>query len=1668
MRKTKLSHKIMSAFLMLTFLPSILPVNYILANNNGPNAPEAASFEPVDATDMVNLATGDLSYVMPLLNVPSPEGGYPLALSYHAGIAMDQEASWVGLGWSLNPGALNRSVNGFPDDWGKTNVSEFFRNTGWTEEFYDVSAGATLYGVTYGLGASWGTNKAFGGEVMIGAGGVTTTLGSNGGSIGIGGTTLSMQGSTVSIGVQAGMTVGSVGGKVGQTLSYDNSTNKVSHSLSALGSYGIFSSGTNVSFSSNGSSTSSQNSIGLVGTRTSTGSVSNGDYFIQQKTKGIDINVFGQFWLKYTKTELKYSLFKTNNLSVSGSLYPYQSKMVDELRVDSGHFMDIKETFGYTDYEILGKSTGLPGSDIELPDFDNYSVSAQGLSGSIKPGYFQELSLYGRGEKPEQTDVIWTEYLSNPLSVSDADYDVNNKTFFYMDNAVSSFLRVDRTKMLKPANVTGMDEANALSFYTDNTNNYSSNVTPSGDLIKTGDRMREGNYIETFTNEEIRSNTNIGSFLEAKDVDRSDINTYVNEGIGAFKVTALDGKVYHYSLPVYHFEEYSKVFDEESEEEENFLESYKTKPYATHWLLTAITGPDYIKNNNLRDYPDEGDYGYWVRFDYGKWSDGYGWRNPKEGANVNYIPHNENYSYAWGRKQIYYLDAVKTRTHTALFVKNLRADDHSSELSSNNDFWSQGIGNFDFTYHPKKYSDDNQFKKFGQPGEVYYDSDNNPITLPASANGGALKDFTGRKSVLKYVDMPITGSLRLEKILLLKNDDITNGDVETNSGNLTNISSGTIYLNDSYSNVQAKQVGSGIPYFYYGGELYSQPNGLIHFQSNIHTNVLDVSDFQGSDLQSKAMKVIDFSYDESYPLAKNTPNSYTTSKGRLTLSALYSKGKRGVALIPPYRFEYAKPYVEYDKSFEDVWGFHKDDPDAWSLNKIITPQGSSINMVYETDEYRPVENRALKFALDVRLNDDLNPETGRLLTLPDSSGQFYIDAREHFGMKVGDNFYVRYFYLDDSCNPLHGCDPIGGGSSYNEAATIMQEEGGTRFLARLNIGTVPNHGQNGDLYSIYVNYGLDKTISGSDKSFNGGGIRVKQLDVKEGYQTIYRTDYEYEGGVSSYIPLDDYQVSYASEIISPGVLYNLVTSKSINQEGELIQKTRYEFEVPEIGEPLIEVSSEYDYYFVNTSNNSTSATKTTFFDKSASIGRVKSVSHFNAKSGIVGDGQLMQKTIYEYKTDHSGDGSLGVRQESFKSYKKKTYPESNGSRNTTWDVRAISMVKYPSILESSSVIQSNESKSTYYDEHDYLTGQVVKTRFADSQGRNLKSEIKPAYHEYFGMGAKVDNLTNSNMLTQKGMDLLSISDDGSVYTPIQTQINTWKQWEDDVWRGHKSYRWIGDKDSNGKFIGFDVASDDGFDWIDSTNSPASKWERTSEITKYNSFSTPLEVMDINDNKASTKMGNEDSQIFATGNAGYDELFYSGAEDQNGTSFGGEVSLGTATVEDNLANVHTGDHSLEISSGQTGYTVSVTEGNSHVYKVSLWAKYGSHEGLTLDVGGIPTPVSYNGNEAVRAGEWIQLNFYFTVSGTQTVNVANSSGFAFVDDFRLHPVASSMTSYVYNEWGELTHILGGNNMATQYEYDEVGRLWKTYTEVEDFNGPGSGGFKRISENEYTYKN
>ena len=91
----------------LLFLFLLLYNHYALSQNN-----------------MVDLFTGDFTYNIPAMVVPSSNGpGVALNLNYRAPIQMHQKASWVGLGWDLNIGEIRRNLKGIPDEWNGKNVT---------------------------------------------------------------------------------------------------------------------------------------------------------------------------------------------------------------------------------------------------------------------------------------------------------------------------------------------------------------------------------------------------------------------------------------------------------------------------------------------------------------------------------------------------------------------------------------------------------------------------------------------------------------------------------------------------------------------------------------------------------------------------------------------------------------------------------------------------------------------------------------------------------------------------------------------------------------------------------------------------------------------------------------------------------------------------------------------------------------------------------------------------------------------------------------------------------------------------------------------------------------------------------------------------------------------------------------------------------------------------------------------------------------------------------------------------------------------------------------------------------------------------------------------------------------------------------------------------------
>ncbi len=201
--------------------------------------------------------------------------------------------------------------------------------------------------------------------------------------------------------------------------------------------------------------------------------------------------------------------------------------------------------------------------------------------------------------------------------------------------------------------------------------------TPSGvtsDGYNSGSLQLAGsNHVEYFTNREISSGgaAQRGFINAARTVNRTTIQGYdIQDLIGGFTITKPDGITYHYALPVYTYDSHQYSINTQRGTMQRDVNNLK--PYAYTWLLTAITGPDYV-DQNTNGIVDDPDFGYWTGFTYGKWTDTYQFRHP-DGENEFLTDVNGTKFHSEGRKQLYYLNAVYTRTHTALFVKSLKQD----------------------------------------------------------------------------------------------------------------------------------------------------------------------------------------------------------------------------------------------------------------------------------------------------------------------------------------------------------------------------------------------------------------------------------------------------------------------------------------------------------------------------------------------------------------------------------------------------------------------------------------------------------------------------------------------------------------------------------------------------------------------------------------------------------------------------------------------------------------------------------------------------------------------------------------------------------------------------------------------------------------------------------
>lgn len=817
-------------FVLLTFANTLFPtVSYALTS--GPTAPEATSFEPVDTTDMVNLATGDFTYNIPLLEVPGPAGGYPLSLSYHAGIQPNEDASWVGLGWTLNPGAITRLTNGLPDDYDavKTSNRVYWAGGSQTTNSYGVSVGiANVATVSAGLSFSQDTYRGsgVGGYLGLGfgIGGINSPLSAN--------TIIGVSpygGSYSSAGIGAGIGKTLDGINIGASFGLNfNSSGDINAGLSAgmglasdrRGGKSISGSllGASISTTGNGG-TFTQGGFASVSHNSREGNISTSIDNFQ-----IDIPVWYGVNIHLGRSHVRYWTDESVNLQNHGSLY-------NTLNIPDGE-NHVHDTYHMQSTESIATGNNpekyLEGSYM---DYDHYSVNAQGLGGSIRP-YHYNVGISSQ-------DVINTQTLA-PEIMHDMDFssNINPKPHYRFVNEFSN-------------KVTNGSLPNESSIITGENNSPLDLQIP---------KVKGAKHIEYFENSLIKNKLALAAskgFIECnasgftrkatQEVEwRYGSNQLVNaEGkIGAFTITNQSGVNYHFSLPAYTRNEFSYSGKRDENGNLNFNYVEKRGRYAYTWYLTGITGPDYVDRgpNGTGDGKlNEYDWGYWVDFQYGQWTGIYEWRNPSEGFNQDID--NNFQTFSKGTKEIYYLNAIKTKTHTAFFVKEMRADGKSvmhnywNPVSNDNKNIDEG------TYRP------------------YY------------SNGG------------KYYNVP-RASLALKSIVVLSNDKLVNTiDYNNLSSNYNHCMNCPVYSTEEHKGFNILDV-------------HDVANSSFPINSCIRK-----IDFA---YDYSLAKGTTNSFDPEGSIYRASPNvsAADVKLGKLTLNSVTFKGKGGIDYLPPIKFGY--------------------------------------------------------------------------------------------------------------------------------------------------------------------------------------------------------------------------------------------------------------------------------------------------------------------------------------------------------------------------------------------------------------------------------------------------------------------------------------------------------------------------------------------------------------------------------------------------------------------------------------------------------------------------------------------------------------------------------------------------------------------------------------------
>lgn len=744
-------------FLLTVFLWSTFQPSFSYAG--GPTQPEASAFTPVGVSDMVDPFTGDFTYNIPLMDIE----GYPINIAYSSGVTMDQDASWVGLGWNLNAGAITRALRGLPDDFNGDQVEKKLSTKPNFNVNIDAGLGIEIAGFSLPSGESGGLN------LSVGLGFNNYTGYSSSVSIGPSFDFGKFLGGNLTAGFSlSGSSENGASFSPNVSLSYKEKVSEAQDNKKT-GTIGTaFNSRAGLQQVSYGFSASKINyktttyTLGGIST-----TLRDYDNFRRPVTDGSTSASaggafdFGVSQYLPTPQHNKFSTSASFRMNVSGSLFAFDGqgnigvslsrswipKEYQSLKVPSYGYLFSQNGSGSASNQLdFNRDNDQPFSkySVNLPSafqtYDLFNVMAQGTGGSFRPmrndvGYvydplsstwdlganvgmelgFGNLTDIGVDIDIPITNVtngVWSDNNDPYGSLKFRGSSVGSivPTYFFTEASESSVTRDDlmNTQFYGANPERLVLSGNAISPRLKNSLNQAGTIKA---IDKNQKSLRDysNNTMYFLSRGEVELGMGAIPFDSTKLFEDAP-----SHHIGEITQLGQDGRRYIFAMPVYNHKQEDATFatgeglyggggvaylndqsglltgvnistDASTSNEhgiDHYFSSTTTPAYAHSFMLSAVLSDDYVDSDG-NPGPTKDDLGSYVTFDY-QTVKGHEWRTPIQ-ANSAY--HNEGMrsdktddkgSFVYGKKDLKYLQTIKTKNYVAVFETVDRHDGRSA------------------------------------------------------------------------------------------------------------------------------------------------------------------------------------------------------------------------------------------------------------------------------------------------------------------------------------------------------------------------------------------------------------------------------------------------------------------------------------------------------------------------------------------------------------------------------------------------------------------------------------------------------------------------------------------------------------------------------------------------------------------------------------------------------------------------------------------------------------------------------------------------------------------------------------------------------------------------------------------------------------------------------